>query len=128
MAKKVLNETVNYQMTPPPKERTYDNNYDISQYIDSDDEEQQAAHEQAADGKKIPKWAQGKELLNRIHAQFSKSPEEIAAIVKRIFPGPKLPVPLEEMGLRVRSKYATRSSSVNWADSAKIQQAVSYLK
>ena len=128
MSKKLLNDTQNYQMTPPPKEKTYDNNYDISQYIDSDDEEQQAAQEQMQEGKKIPKWAQGREFLNRLHIQFSKSPEVLAEMVAQIFSGPVLPVPLDDMGLPVRSKYAVRSSSVNWNESEKIKAVVSSLQ
>ena len=114
-----------YEMTPPPRERTADN-YDISKYIDSDDEEQQAQHQQQGQ-KRVPKWAQGRDFLSRIHGQFGKTADELVAIQGRIFPPPPLPVPLEEMGLPVRERYQVRTSSVNWNQARVIEEAVAKL-
>ena len=111
-----------YEMTPPPAVEPADN-YDISRYIDSDDEEEQQRHEEAASGKRIPAWATGKSFLSALHKQFRQSYSELAAQTERLFTASLLPVPLDEMGLPVRNRYAVRSSSVNWKSAEAIRSA-----
>lgn len=108
-----------YQMTPPPAPATVDN-YDISRYIDSDDEEAQKAAEEASSGKKLPLWVSGRPFLKKLHKQFGQTDEQMAAQIARLFPRPMLPVPIEQMGLKVKERYVTRSSSINWKDAEKI--------
>lgn len=103
----------NYEMTPPPKPVPSYSNYDISAFIDSDDEDADTHNDH--NSKPIPKWAQGKEFINLLKEQFSLPPDELNSLVKKIFPHDiLLPVPLEQMGLTVRPNYAVRSSSVSW--------------
>jgi len=111
-------------MTPPPHEKTYENNYDMSAYIDSEDEEAQAEAAVTRAGKQIPAWACGNELIRAVKAQCSMPQEQFTAWARSIFPPPVIPVPLNDMGLTVCEKYAVRSSSVNWKTANEIADAM----
>lgn len=122
MAKKILltpkgqkvGDVYQYQMTPPPPPPPTVDNYDISRYIDSDDEEAQAEKEATTTGKPLPSWVIGRPFLEKLRRQFGQTDEQLAVQAARIFPLPLFPVPLELMGLPVKERYVTRSSSVNW--------------
>lgn len=119
IAKTKLNDPTSYQMTPPPKDQTFDN-YDISKYIDSEDESEQIKHEEAKVGKPVPKWAASRLFLESLRKQYAKTEDEIHADIERNVKPPVIPIPLEQMGLVVREKYVQRSSSINWKSSSEI--------
>ncbi|KAH9388870.1 hypothetical protein TYRP_008217 [Tyrophagus putrescentiae] len=113
-----------YHITPPPPNSPFlDENYDISKYIDSDDEEAQEEAQVKSGQKRMPSWAGVKvNLLKLLKRQFSRPPETLVAQAAQIFPAPLMPVPLDEMGLPVKEKYVTRSSSVDWKTIAQINK------
>lgn len=111
-----------YDMTPPPRSCIVEN-YDISKYIGSDDEDEQSEAANRSCHKPIPAWAGGKQFLHAMRAQFHHRPaDEVTAQALQIFPAPLLPVRLEDMGLTVKARYAVRSSSVNWKKAAEIDE------
>ncbi|CAG2110404.1 unnamed protein product [Medioppia subpectinata] len=108
-------DTSSYDMTPPPKEHSYDN-YDISQIASDDDtdDDQQPR-------KRIPGWARGHMFIKQVHQQYSRPYKELYKEIKGVFGSGdallnRFKVEFELMFPKrpIHPKYAKRTSSAVW--------------
>ncbi|KAH9421325.1 hypothetical protein DERP_013775 [Dermatophagoides pteronyssinus] len=114
------NQTHQYPMTPPPKlEESLISTYDISKYIDSEDEEEQEKIMEQRKDKRIPKWAAGRSLLIDLRQQYCQNGKQLDEQANRLYSyslqeNNNVQIDLDVIGLPVIPRYRNRTSSIIW--------------
>ncbi|OTF78160.1 hypothetical protein BLA29_002503, partial [Euroglyphus maynei] len=106
-----------YTMTPPPRlEESMISTYDISRYIDSEDEEEQQKLDRQRKDKRIPSWAMGSSLIKKLRLTLCRNRNKhLNENINNIYPyhlQKQVHVDLDEIGLVVVPRYRNRTSSV----------------